>query len=414
MRGDKALVCSALSAWLLLFFIGCSATPQHSVGLLPDTAGTLKVVTLSVNSARRAALRNASLVTNIVNALPEDVIIYILSNDLSAFILANNPWPDRVHFLEIPEENAITIWPQDPFLVLRKKAGTTLLQSKEFKRAEDSVMADVVAKERKYEVLRSELYFEGGNIVSDESQVFVGANTVRHNALKNSMSESEVVRQFQDELGRKIFVVGPFPQPIGHIDMMMTPLGDNTIAVADAFSGIRVVKEELKQHPEKVDEFEKLCEAYFFGHPSIESLPLPFDSTLDRPKLTGETKARISKTSLLAPILEGIANSLEQLGFKIVRIPFFGSGVESLESSSTPEEFEPRYPMLTYNNALLHEGDSAREVFIPHYGLEALDNAATKAWEDAGFVVHAIPGFATSAMYGGALRCTTKVLERDL
>ena len=38
--------------------------------LLPDVGGRITRVVCSVNSARRAALRNADLVSNIVNSLP--------------------------------------------------------------------------------------------------------------------------------------------------------------------------------------------------------------------------------------------------------------------------------------------------------------------------------------------------------
>jgi hypothetical protein len=51
-------------------------------------------------------------------------------------------------------------------------------------------------------------------------------------------------------------------------------------------------------------------------------------------------------------------------------------------------------------------------VFLPRYGLEALDEAAASVWRDLGFAVHPVDGLTNSAMYGGSLRCCVKVIRR--
>jgi len=50
---------------------------------------------------------------------------------------------------------------------------------------------------------------------------------------------------------------------------------------------------------------------------------------------------------------------------------------------------------------------------LPQYGFEKLDRAAVQAWDALGFNVKPVPGFSTSSMYGGGLRCCTKVLLRN-
>jgi len=52
-------------------------------------------------------------------------------------------------------------------------------------------------------------------------------------------------------------------------------------------------------------------------------------------------------------------------------------------------------------------------MYLPQYGFEAMDGEARWAWEEIGCQVVAVEGLATSAMYGGALRCCVKVLERS-
>src|SRR5687768_11805522 len=64
--------------------------------LLTDVGPPPRVAAISVNSARRATLRNADLVTNIVNGLPAATRFLVLTNDRSAFTVARDDRPGRV------------------------------------------------------------------------------------------------------------------------------------------------------------------------------------------------------------------------------------------------------------------------------------------------------------------------------
>src|SRR5687767_8895717 len=235
MRQFVGLVRRGLAAAVLLSACACAAPPAEAprrFTLLPDVGARPSLVAVSANSARRAALRNADLVTNLVNGLPVSTKFLILTNDRAAFTVTRNDQPDRIRFLDLPFENLITIWPQDPFLVLTGPGGAvTLLTAKDFERADDRLMANAVAWEASYGVQASGLFFEGGNIVSDREHVFIGANTIRQNALELDVPEPEVVLRFEEELGRPVLVVGPVPQAVSHIDMALTPLGDGRLAL---------------------------------------------------------------------------------------------------------------------------------------------------------------------------------------
>ena len=383
--------------------------------LLADTGGRVTQVVISVNSARRAALRNAELVTNIVNGLPASAKVYIIVNDRSAFTVASNPWPGRVHFIELPFSNTITIWTQDPFLVLREPTGeqeVTLLTSKAFERAGDDLMAEKIADVAGYALKKSELYFEGGNIVSDEKFIFIGANTIRHNALELEQREIDIVLKFEEELGRQVLVIGPFPQPVAHIDMMLTPLGSGRVALADARAGIRIAEQALETDPESVAAFEQLCEENFFGHPAIKSILGSEGRKISAPQVRGKTREMIELSRLVAPVLDGIAASLKEYGYKVERIPFLFGGPESLGKKNEASRMQATYPMLTYNNVLLEVDAGRRRVYLPRYGWPAMDEAAVNAWQALGFEPRTIDGLTISAMYGGALRCSVKVLEK--
>ncbi|MDH5485278.1 MAG: agmatine deiminase family protein [Gammaproteobacteria bacterium] len=419
----KQLLASICTVLLYLSLQLTAAEPDQSSShtssptLLPDTAGRIGQVVISANSARRSALRNSELISNIVNALPVSTKVYIIVNDPQAFTVLHNPWPDRVQFIELPFSNAITIWPQDPFLVLHQPSAAhpiTLLASKAFERAGDALMAEKIADAAGYTLKKSSLYFEGGNIVSDNEFVFIGANTVIYNARELQQSETDVALQFQQELGRPVMVIGPFPQPVAHIDMMLTPLGNHRVALADANAGAEIAEQALKNDAKSVAAFEQFCEKNFFGHPSIRTLPGSEGQKIAAPQLRGKTHEMIALSRQVAPVLDGIAASLKQHGYRVERIPFLYGGPESHNTVDEDTGMRATYPMLTYNNVLLEQHAGRRKVYLPRYGWPAMDLAAVDAWQKLGFEPQDIEGLAISAMYGGALRCSVKVLEKEI
>ena len=250
---------------------GLKSVPAERV--LPDHGGQIEYVVCVVNTARHARLRNARLVTGIVNALPQRVRVTILTNDRASLIVARDPAPGRVDFVELPEKSSFTIWPQDPFLVLADTNGRNLLlASAEFERADDRAIAEYLARHLGWQCRTSELCFEGGNIVSTGRHVLIGAMTIRYNAVRLEISDAEVVRRFEQELGTEVLVLGPLPQPVGHIDMAVTPLSADRLAVADPGEGARLAREQLDEHPDQVTVFERFCQEQYFGHASIRAL----------------------------------------------------------------------------------------------------------------------------------------------
>lgn len=415
-------LCKRLWTKLAAVALCCVLPPVHAetsagknpVGLLPDHGGPVTEAVISVNSARRATLRNAQLITNIVNAFPKRVKFTIVSNDPSAFTVASNPWPERIRFLHLPEDNPITIWTQDPFVVLKDEdKSTTLLTPKEFLRAQDSSMAVALAGQDAYEVSSSGLYFEGGNIVSDDEHVLIGANTIRRNAIRLESEETTVVMQLQEAFGRQVLVIGPFPQPVAHIDMVLTPLGERKIVVADARLGAAIAEQALKDEPDSVAMFEKHCEDYFFGDPSIRQLTASGGKVVTAPSIIGRTAEMVKMSRKIAPVLDGIAAALEQFDYQVYRMPFLFGGPESKPDARDSSALQATYPMLTYNNVIVEQAAGHDTVYLPAYGWPAMDQAAATQWRELGYRVRRVEGLTTSAMYGGSLRCAVKVLARE-
>ena len=405
---DAGRIAFAAMAVACTVACGRPAAPARAV-LLADVGPSPRAVAMSVNSARRATLRNAPLVTSVVNGFPASTQFFVLTNDRAAFTVARNDRPGRVRFLDLPLTHPFTIWTQDPFLVLTGSGGdVTLLTSKDFDRADDRLMAEVLGRDAGYSVRPSGLFFEGGNIVSDLDYVLIGANTIRRNAIDLDVSDTEVALRFEEELGRPVLVVGPFPQPIAHIDMMVTPIGGRRVALADPMAGARIAEEALKESPGSVTDFEEWCERYFFGHPSIRHVGSAADR-IAAPEVRGRTAVMAEQSRRIAPLLDQVAHSLEQHGYRVERIPFLFGGPEDGDDA---QKMQPAYPMLTYNNVLLADDAGARRVYLPRYGWAAMDDAAARAWRSLGFVPQPVDGLTISAMYGGALRCAVKVLSR--
>lgn len=407
--------------WLYLRPRAAPPLPARDAALLPDTAGQIEQVVCHVNSARRAVLRNAELVTNIVNALPPRIKVVLTVNDRADFTVANNPWPDRVRFIELAPDQHYTIWPQDPFLVLRTDAGKTrLLVSAQFDRADDRQIAQRLADELGYECDVSTLSFEGGNITADEQTVFLGADTVMFNIARLRLDEAEVLRRFETQLGRPVLVIGPSPQPVGHLDMMLTPIGGRRLVLADPAAGADLARQQLDDDPDSVAAFEQHCEETFFGRPDIRELTDAEGHTIAAPEVVGRTADVIEYNRAIAADLDAVADELTERGYDVTRIPFLQAEPkldpprDNDSDTDAPRRSRLRsdYPTLTYNNVLTEHTDDGDVVYVPQYGWPAFDDAARDVWQTLGYQVVPIPGFSASAIYGGALRCTTKVLER--
>jgi len=418
-RQALALVAILLAACLLI--LAHAARSRSEWRVLPDYGGPIKHVVCVLNSARRATLRNASIVTHVINALPKQSRITILTNDRPAFLIAGKRQPERLRLVDLPRQSAFTIWPQDPFLVLESEDGRrVLLASNGFERADDRLLPRSVAKQFGLRVRTSKLTFEGGNIVPGKQRAFVGANTIRLNALRLKIPDTEVVRIFQREIGRRILVLGPLPQPVGHIDMAITAISDREVIVADPRWGASLAMRELRQHPETVRTFERTCRDQFFGNPHVKQV---FDRTgkpIRPPKVLGQTRKAAADSIAIAPQLDNLAAELRHWGYEVHRMPFLfcreapppASRKPNRKSRPVPSSPKPGYPCLTYNNVLTESVPGRRTVYLPRYGWKALDDAAAEAWKRLGYQIVPVEGFAASAMYGGSLRCCVKVIER--
>jgi len=195
--------------------------------------------------------------------------------------------------------------------------------------------------------------------------------------------------------------------------LIVTPLSNNRIAVADSRLGAEIANRTLTQSPDRITRFERNCERGFFGDASINALIDVDGNSIDRPEVVGQTAIAIRDSHKFADSLDKIATQLAGRGYDIVRIPALIPNQDSELETETEDKPAPAFPFMSYNNVLTESVANLSIVYLPQYGIAELDTAAIECWEQNGFEVRPIEGFQTSAMHGGALRCCTKVLLRE-
>jgi hypothetical protein len=111
----------------------------------------------------------------------------------------------------------------------------------------------------------------------------------------------------------------------------------------------------------------------------------------DRHKLLDLGLARAEKT---ADRFDAAADYLAKLGYTIVRIPFLPNGL-------TDEDEKNDATMgigFNYSNVLVEAYGDIRKVYMPHFGVKELDEAAAAAYASAGFEVVPLTGLLTNAL----------------
>lgn len=403
-----------LGSILLIGFtltLGKSIIPPRNAGfeqVLTDQGSEIEVVVCSATSARNSSLRNSELVANIVNGLSPNTHVLILVNDLQAFKAPSNH--PRVTFIEVPANNSISIWPQDPFVVVQNHERTRLVVPNSFDREDDRIMPEVLGEMLDIEVIRSELNFEGGNLVSDSDAVFTGMNTIQTNVAQLHETPDQIQQRFERTLGRPLIVVGENQPSVPHLDLIVTPLGKKRVAIADSRQGAELAEALMQTSAAEISNFERQCENLFFGRADIQQLQDVRGNCISRPELVNHTHRAVRASLLIADELDALSQDFIDLGYQVLRVPALIPDLKPQLTESGQEK--PGYPFLTYNNVLLEERDGKAIVYLPQYGLPTMDTAAVECWEKLGYEAKPIDGFATSSMYGGSLRCCTKVLSR--
>jgi hypothetical protein len=118
--------------------------------------------------------------------------------------------PARVRFVPL---RCISVFAQDNARAMQDKSGTPVLfVPRAFRagglRAEDELDPAEAGRAFGITVQRSRLYWEGGNIIHDESRCFVGIDTVSENAARLGLAHDEVLELLSGEFGMPVAALG--------------------------------------------------------------------------------------------------------------------------------------------------------------------------------------------------------------
>ncbi len=339
-------------------------------GVLPDSYGRIAEILLQYRAD--LARRTDPVYRDLFQSLPRDVAVNVLCSsdeDRRSFewywLEAARRDGREVHVVNVGMP--ITVWARDRYIArqtysLSARAATVVPSaSPDY---DHVFLNDLRIPHEKWlgasapEPEHIRLHIEGGNVISNRRHVFVGANALRDNA--NIGSKGELRRDLTDALGRDVILVddghGAVPWP--HIDMYVTPIGDQVLIV---------------------------------GSPSLamELLDSCEDSRIPK-GMRGDRQVPDARK------FDAVARRLERLGYRIIRLPALTKGNSW---------------MVTYNNVLIDDQGQTRTVYMPTYGIPALDEAAREVYESLGFRVCPIDASRISRL-GGAIRCMANVTLR--
>ncbi len=202
--------------------------------------------------------------------------------------------------------------------------------------------------------------FEGGDLVSTPTHLFVDANLGLRNLGRKSASRAQIVASLEHLFSQQVVWLGDAAGevPQHHAMMYMVPLDERRIAVGDLHRGLELLSEE----------------------PRGGALSLARDPELH------------------ARRFDRAAELLGERGFEVLRFP-----VVVLEGGGS---------YVTYTNALFDRtADDRALVYLPTYSLPRLDDEAEKLYTQLGYVVRTVD---VSPIYqqNGSLGCLVNVMAR--
>jgi len=253
----------------------------------------------------------------------------------------------------LPVDGEITAWARDRYLVVGDRMLLSNYYHDAFAWPADRRIGELFAKRMlTKKPVQSHLFFEGGDIVLGAEHAFIGYDTILENAQANRIDEGTAARELGEMLGRKVVVLGTDTgPPHEHCDMYVSVVGARRLLVGD-----------------------------------------PRLSLVAMPKEGGYSE---ESHRLRAAAFDRVAADLRQAGFRVERIPLLIGDDGNFR---------------TWNNAVTETRADGFHVYLPRYGVGALDRLAQAVWKRCGFRVHPI-SCAGSIVHGGAIRCLTHTVR---
>jgi hypothetical protein len=376
MRTLLGLLGGALCVLGLLWAHGRLAPPPRAARApvgehVREDGGALRAVV--IHYAPDAAALSAATYRDLLRALPADVTVHVAcatETDCAAFraglAAAGVPHLDRLRPVIVGVE--LTTWSRDRFAakalpgpapgrleVLAPPREETPFEP----RAGDGVVPFAVARALGATVRTAGFAFEGGDLASSATHLFVDVNLLGRNEGRGPATRDALVAALRAEFRQEVVFLGEQlgDVPQHHIMMYVAPLGGRRVLVGDVAAGLRL--------------------------------------------LDADPAARAAVNADRAPAtaarFERAARDLAAAGFEVRRAP-----VVVLEGGGS---------YVTYTNALFATERGRAVVYLPTYALAGLDRAAADLYRALGYEVRPVD---VSAIWrqNGSLGCLVNVLER--
>ncbi len=306
-----------------------------------------------------------------LSQLPGEVTVCAVCPDKASFrhlLVRLGRVPCRLVPLVV--DHPITCWSRDRWLALVGDQSTTTLLCPRSEmgtevwpaRAGDQRVAeDLAGRLDAVAALRSGLYFDAGDFVTDSDTVLATPAVVDRNLHRTVDSESQLQQQLELQFGRPVVLLKDVPNH--HGGMYMMPVGNRTMLVGDPLQGKRLW-----------DEMD--------------------DAARRRIGLPGEPD--FSQTTVCQ--FENVVQSCREAGYRVRRVPTVVS--------------DDGRTYLTYVNAILDHREEGRIVYMPVYsGADLLNEEAARVWADLGYEVRPVDCTSCYRQFG-TLHCLVNVLER--
>jgi len=339
----------------------------------------------------------------IFSSFSKDVKLIIVTHRIAKIkitdLIINLNLKNKFKIIYIDNLLDFSIWSQDSFLIGQNELYDFkyFIKPSHFIRKDDDKLVEIIAAKTKTKLLKTDLFFQGGNILVGDDFLFIGGNDLITNKLTKSIDNNKI-SEFCSSL-------------------------DNKKKIIPIFSKKKIPTEILRKIKIGNEVWE---ESIYYGNLNNTVQPIfhidMFITIVGKNKngqntiLVGDTKLekfgfKQKKTpNLLTNVFDQIAHQLSNQNFEIIRIP--------LPMISYDDKFNKirKWYYATYNNVIVENNPKC--VWIPNYNVKEFDylheinDYNVQVWKKLGYKVNIIRNFNKFTQNYGSINCIAKVLNR--
>ncbi|MFK3781115.1 hypothetical protein [Agrobacterium sp. NPDC089420] len=379
-------------------------TATRPLPLVPDCGGPIRIIALALPAAFLAQSRPDDTVfplvpiANLLSALPSELTTLIVI-DHASFAPAQN-WLDklsarcRIQLLPLGPDGSVSHpWIQD--MLHARMDDREATPSADIVLVGENAVGLRLADHLGAKITKPDVILAGGNQLVGPDFRLVGHSSLWDDRAvdRNAAAPSQRWRNIQALDSRTVRGFGYRPEDLGNVPISRDP-------AASRRGGPESTGGKMHQCGFHVDQFVSVTGLRRDGAPLL---------LVADPVAHGGCNARAATE--LKRKLDASAISLVRQGFAIERNPI------PVSPAIDTGKCIPRL----YNNVLLENvirsGQKQPFVWIPHFGdteaLEEFDAMNRQIWNRLGFQAIGVAGWSHLVSRNGALRCATKVINRD-